>query len=317
MKKEYRALSILLSILFVIATTSISHGGNKNIPDTDKNIQNLKKEYPALVKSWQEAKTTVAEIKKAERVFGVPDRAIAEKRKRKLTTTYNTQKTKFNSQFATCKKKLSGEISKSKKKLASLEKKKKLTPSMEKRKDELEKDISRLSGMLNKAEDMNHPFPVYHHTDEIQRLQIKAGEVARKKVIAYAPNLVKYRMSIQDNITDIKKIQKMDKSKITSADKQKLAKSKLQLKANYKKATTKASLKKKPLSTELAKLEKKVESIKAKTEKAEKAKRSTDKLDHDRLLLIGEISNLNYQLDLINKMVDIPEIESLTAKPRK
>ena len=313
MIKYHKTLSAILSILFVITTTSITHGANAKIPDTDKNLQNLEKEYPKLVQSWRNGTRLVAETRKLERIFGVPDRALAERKLKKVILTHKSERTKFYSQFSTCQKKITTELSKSRKKLASLEKKKKLTTSMQTRKAELQKSVSELSGMLNIAEDMNHPFPAYRLWDEVQRLRISAGEVARKEVIAYAPKLIKYRMDLQDNIADLEKLQKMDKSKITSADKQKLKKSLQQLKINHKKVTTTATTKKKPLITQIAKLEKKTDSIKLKTEKAEKARRSTDKLDQERLRLIGEVSTLNYQIDLIDKIADGKKAEKLLA----
>lgn len=302
MTNKQKMLSSILSVLFVATTISITYGN-------DEDLNNLEKEYPKLVKPWKDSSTLLKEIRKSDYIFGVPDRAIAEKKKKKMLVVHSSNTKKFRSQYTSCKNKMTSDLAKAEKKLASLEKKKKLTPAMEAKKDKLEEDISRLQGMIKQLTKMNDPFPVYRHVNKIRRMKIDAGEVAQKQIIASAANLVKYRMALQDNIADIKKLQKIEKSKLTSTEKQKLKKSLQQLAINYKKVVKAAETKKKPLITQISKLEKKAESIKIKTEKAEKAKRSTDKLDHERLSLIGEISTLNYQLDLIDKMVNAPEVK--------
>lgn len=317
MSKQRKTLSAVFSILFVITTVSITYGGAKNIPDTKENLKNLTEKCPTLVESWQKAIAMTKEIRKSEHVFGIPDRAMAEKNQKKIISAYSSEKTKFSGKYTTCHKRLTGELNKTTRKLKNLEKKKKLTQSMQTSQEELQTKASKLRGMLNKAENMHDPFPLYRLADEISRLQIVAGEVARKQVIASAPNLIKYRMALQDNLVDIERLQKVDHSKMTMADKQKLKKSLQQLKINYKKVTTTAAKRKAPLTTQTAKFEKKINSLKVKAEKAEKANRSTDKLDLDRLRLMGEVRMINYQLVLIDKITNIPKAEELLATSGK
>jgi chromosome segregation ATPase len=118
-------------------------------------------------------------------------------------------------------------------------------------------------------------------------------------------------MAIEDYVTDIKKLKAKGADKLTATDKQKIKRFEQQLKTNYAKLDKACSTYTKNVATQISKLKKKQDAIIAKTEKAEKMKRSTDKLDRERLTLIGEISTLNYQLDVAEKVLACPEAKKL------
>lgn len=122
-------------------------------------------------------------------------------------------------------------------------------------------------------------------------------------------------MTLQDHLVDIKTIEAKGANNLTATDKQKQKRSLQQLKITYTRLEKACTTHEKTLKTQLKAYTKKQDAIIAKTEKAEKAHRSTDKLDRERLLLMQEISTLGYQLDLLEKVIACPETKKLLSIP--
>ena len=310
MKQTISIHTALTSILILFTTLSYSaetknfHGIQSGNIDALKYVE---QECPAMIKQWLIVREIHKEIPGLYATFGSTKRKSAERKGAQLVTKLKSTRNKYKQLYSTCETKLEQKLKKSSKSLSSLQKKKTASAATQKKIEALQEEITNLKNASAALERINPSTYSIRLLNQLQRLKIDAGAKAKTKLIEDNPSLVDLRMKAQDYIADIKTIQTKDADKLTATDKQKKRKAQQQLKTTYLKLEKACTTHKRNINTQLAKHKKDQTALIAKIEKSEKANRSTDKYDRERMLLIQEIGILNYQLELVDKILDCPE----------
>ncbi len=310
-------LTLLTTPAFSAAKPAPAEKGFHGIQSGDiETLKYIESQCPALIKQWLIVRDLHSEVYPLYRVFGTTEKKAAEARLKKVLPKLDTTRAKYHQLFKTCDDGMTKKLVSSTKKLKSLQKKKTLSPSAKKKIEDLQTEISHIKkapAALKRINPSNYSVRV---PNEMQRLKVNAGEVAQTQLISAAPNVAKLRMTLQDKIADIKRIDAKGADKLTAADKQKKKRALQQLKVTYARLEKACTTYKKKITIELNKYEKTQKSIIAKIEKAEKAHRNTDKLDTERLKLIQEISTINYQVDITDKILADSEAKKLLSIPK-
>ncbi len=268
----------------------------------------LEKLCPKLIKEWLIVKDLKSQIPELYATFGTKKRGPAEKKANSLIKKLNSQLIKYTKLHYEYSEEFESKLHSITKKINRLEKKKKLSTFDEKKLVKLEQTAADLKDSIKALERIRPRSYLLRPPTPIQRLGISAGELAGKQIIEDAPKFISLRMCVQDCVTDIKALRKNnDQHNAANKEKQLLKK----LKTTYNKMMIAAQAYEKKLNTKLAKSQKELDKVEKKIEQLEKSNRNTEKYDKKRIMLMGDIRTINFQLQLVDQLLACPKAKKM------
>lgn len=326
-------LAILLLVSTALASLAVEkpEAAKKQPPDPRfKNvprhcvaaITGLEESSPKLVAAWLKVWEAHTESKRLVNVFGVRKRKEAERALKSLQSRLPRDMQSYRKLYAKVREPMVEEQAELKDRAFRLSQKKPATSESRRAADEqkvtkLYDEARMLGDRIETLNTLEHMVSRLTLPSRLEQLGISSHSPMHKEASRYEA-MIEELLNVKDCLADIHEMKARESSsEWSSADSRMLTASQAALGKATSNLNKELDRILKPSRTEIAKSQKKIDSLKGKIEALTKRKRPTDKYDLELFELETQVRQLNASIEQITKLANIDRLKPKGAKKKK